>query len=92
MACGGRAPSPQTAHGKVEKHFRKYGKKYKDSDFGKHKLDRIEISSIREIQKNMAEVEAFAYLADGVVYKVRAICRKRTFGWKVISWETLGKA
>lgn len=91
-SCGGRTPSPQSAHGKVQKYFRKYGKKVKNSDFGQHKVERVEISSIKEIQKNMAEVEAFAYLADGIVYKVRVICRKKTFGWRVISWETLGKA
>ena len=92
VSCGGRIPSPQTAHGKVQKYFQKYGKRYKNSDFGQHKLERVEISSVQEIQKNMAEAEAFAYLADGVVYKVRVILRKKTFGWKVISWETLGKA
>lgn len=92
VSCAGRTPSPQTAHHKVQKHFQKYGKRYKDSDFGTHKLERVEISSIDEIQKKLVEVEAYAYLADGVVYKVRAILRKKTFGWKVISWETLGKA
>jgi hypothetical protein len=91
-ACSGRVPSPQTAHDKTQKHFQKYGKRYKDSDFGQHKLERVEISSVDEIQKGLAEAEAYAYLADGGVYKVRVILRKKTFGWKVISWETLGKA
>lgn len=92
ISCGGRVPSPQTAHKKTYKHFEKYGKKNKESDFGVHKIEKVEIASVREIQKKMAEVEAYAYLADGIVYKVRVILRKKTFGWRVISWETLGKA
>ena len=52
----------------------------------------MEIASVREIQKKLAEVEAYAYLADGMVYKVRVTLRKKTFGWRVISWEALGKA
>lgn len=91
-SCGGRTPSPQSAHGKVQKHFQKYGKKYKESDFGRSRLERVEIGSVREIQKRLAEVEAYAYLADGTVYRVRVTLRKKTFGWRVISWETLGKA
>jgi hypothetical protein len=92
IACGGRVPSPQTAHSKAQKHFQKYGKNHKDSDFGQHKVQKVEISSVQELQKNMAESEAYVYLADGIVYKVRVILRKKTFGWRVISWETLGKA
>ncbi|HSA59235.1 MAG TPA: hypothetical protein VLJ37_06075 [bacterium] len=92
VSCGGRVPSPQTAHGKVQRHFQKYGKKYKESDFGRSKLERVEIGSVREIQKKLAEVEAYAYLSDGTVYRVRVTLRKKTFGWRVVSWETLGRA
>jgi hypothetical protein len=92
ISCGGRVPSPQTAHKKTYKHFEKYGKKHKESDFGEHRIQKVEIASVREIQKKMAEVEAYAYLADGIVYKVRVILRKKTFGWRVISWEALGRA
>jgi hypothetical protein len=92
VSCGGRVPTPQTAHGKVQKHFQKYGKKYKESDFGRSKVERVEIGSIKEIQKRLAEVEAYVYLADGSVYRVRVTLRKKTFGWRVVSWETLGKA
>ena len=91
-SCGGRVPSAQSAHRKVQKHFQKYGKDNKDSDFGVHKVQKVEIASVQELQKNMAEVGAYVYLADGVVYQVRVILRKKTFGWRVISWETLGKA
>jgi len=85
-------PSPQKAHGKTHKHFQKYGKKYKDSDFGQHRIEKVEIASVKEIQKNLAEAEAYAYLADGIVYRVRVTLRKKPFGWKVVSWEALGKA
>ena len=88
--CGSRTPSPQTAHNKIRKHFVKYGHKYKDSDFGKHPIDRVEIVEVREIQKNMAEADAYAYLADGTGYKARITFLKKPFGWKVIAWENLG--
>lgn len=91
-ACGGRVPSPQTAHGKIYRHFEKYGNKHKESDFGRHKIDRVEIVAVREIQKKIAEVDAYAHLSGGPTYKVRVTLRKKTFGWKVMSWENLGPA
>ena len=91
-ACSGRAPSPQVAHAKLTKHFKKYGKKYKDSEFGKHAVGRVEIASVREIQKKLAEADAYVALLDGPTYRIRAIFEKKTFGWKVISWEDLGTA
>lgn len=94
--CGARTPSPQTAHAKIRKHFVKYGHKYKESDFGRHPIDRVEIVEVREIQKNMAEADAYAYLSDGTGsaggtgYKARITFLKKPFGWKVIAWENLG--
>ncbi len=91
VGCGSRSPSPQTAHTKLTKHFHKYGKKYKPSPFGQHAVGRIEIVSVREIQKKLAEAEAYVALLDGPTYRIRAIFEKKTFGWKVISWENLGE-
>lgn len=90
-ACGGRVPSPQTAHKIVTKHFQKYGKKYKESDFGKFSLDKVEIVGVQEMQKNLAGAEAYTYLGGGPVYWVRVTLQKKTFGWKSVAWETLGR-
>ncbi len=89
-ACGGRTPTPQTAHSKIETHFKKYAHKYKKSDFGQHPVDRVEIVEVREIQKGYAEVDAYAYLSGGQGYKVRVTLRKKPLGWKSIAWENLG--
>lgn len=90
VSCGARLPSPQTAHRVVEKHFKKYGKKYKESDFGRHRLEKVEISSIQETQKGMSSVEAFTFLEGGSVYQVRVTLQKKPFGWRPLAWETLG--
>jgi hypothetical protein len=89
-ACSGRVPTPQVAHAKLTKHFHKYGKKYKDSEFGRHAVGRIEIVSVHEIQKKLAEAEAYVALLDGPTYRIRAIFERKPFGWKIISWEDLG--
>jgi len=91
-SCGSRTPSPNTAHNKIQKYFAKYGRKYKLSDFGQHKIQRVEIVEVRELQKHMAEADAYAYLADGAMYKIRATFVKKPFGWKLVSWESLGKS
>ncbi len=89
-SCGGRVPSPQRAQHIIQRYFHKYGKRYKDSDFGKHRVSKVEISSITELQKNHADIEAFTILdGEGGVYKIRAIVAKKTFGWKFVSWESL---
>lgn len=90
VGCGSRLPSPQTAHKLVQKHFQKYGKKYKESDFGKYSLEKVEIVGVQEMQKNMANVEAYTYLGDGTVYWVGLTLQKKTFGWRSVAWETLG--
>ena len=89
VSCGGRLPSPKTSQHIIQKHFEKYGKKYKESEFGRHKLTAVEISSVEELQKGLASVDAYVTLQDGPVYKVRVTLRKKSFGWKYQSWETL---
>lgn len=89
-ACGGRMPSAQRSQHLIEKHFKKYGRKYKDSDFGKYPVQKVEISSINELQHHLAEVEAFTILSgEGGAYKIRATLEKKTLGWKLLSWESL---
>jgi hypothetical protein len=92
-ACSQRMPKPQTAQGIVKSYFKGYGKDYQDSDFGQHKVDKVEISSIKELQHEMVYVEAYVSLDEGeIVYKVGATLLKKTLFWKLISWENLGKA
>ncbi len=91
VSCGGRLPSPQTAQRIMTKQFHKYGKKYKDTDFGKHPVDRVEISDVQEVQKNIAQVEGYVFLNDGPVYQVRLTLQKKPpFGWRYLAWESLG--
>ena len=83
-------PSAQRSQHLIEKHFKKYGRKYKDSDFGKYPVQKVEISSISELQHHLAEVEAFTILSgEGGAYKIRATLEKKTLGWKLLSWESL---
>ncbi len=92
-ACSQRMPRPKTAQGVIKSYFKGYGRDYKDSDFGQHKIDEIEISSIKELQHEMVYVEAYVSLDEGnIVYKVGATLLKKTIFWKLISWENLGKA
>lgn len=88
--CGSRLPEPATSQRVIAKHFKKYGKKYKETDFGHSKVTQVEISGTEEIQKDLAVVDAFTYLSDGPVYRVRVTLRKKAFGWRYVQWENLG--
>ena len=88
--CAGRVPSAQRAHHLTQKYYKKYGKKYKASDFGEHRVERVEIVKVQELQKKIADIDAYVYLESGPVYWVRVTVQKKTFGWRVVSWETLG--
>ncbi|MBI4374108.1 MAG: hypothetical protein HY542_04440 [Deltaproteobacteria bacterium] len=90
--CGGRVPSPKTSERVILKAFKKYGKKYKESDFGRYKVEKVEIENTEELQRGLASVEAFTYLAEGSsVYRVRVTLQKRGPLWRYQSWENLGK-
>jgi len=89
--CGARLPSPKTSQKLITKHFKKYGKKYKESDFGATKVERVEVNETTELQKDLALTEAFVYLSEGPVYHVLVNLKKKSFGWRYVSWENLGK-
>ncbi|MDO8644159.1 MAG: hypothetical protein Q7S00_04230 [bacterium] len=91
VSCGGRLPAPETAQKMTVRYFKKYGKKQKETDFGRYKVTKVEIDKMREVQKGIAEVEAFVVLGDGqAVHKVNMLAKKKAFRWKVQSWEDLG--
>lgn len=89
--CAGRVPSNATSQKVIKKHFKKYGKKYKETDFGQHLVKTVEAGEISELQRKLAAVDAFVYLEEGSVYQVRVLLAKKAFGWKVESWENLGR-
>ncbi|MBI1909129.1 MAG: hypothetical protein HYS22_03045 [Deltaproteobacteria bacterium] len=91
QGCVQRVPSPKRAQKMVHQFFTRYGHKYKESDFGQFKISKVEVGDIHEIQKGIAEIEAFVILNKGErVHKVNLLARKKTIGWKVKSWEDLG--
>ncbi len=90
VSCGNRIPSPKTSHRVLQRYFQKYGKKYKQSDFGRSPIERIEIEEVREMQKDMAEAVASVHLSGGSTYRVRVTLEKKTYGWKAVAWENLG--
>lgn len=93
LACTGRLPQPKTAAHAVEKYFKKYSNRYEESDFGKFRVDEVEVSKVEDSQHHLAHVEAYVSLGDGdVIYKVRATMIRTSFRWKVISWENLGRS
>ena len=91
VGCAGRVPSAATSQKVIKRHFKKYGKKYKETDFGQHPVKAVETGEISELQRKLAAVDAFVYLEEGSVYQVRVLLVKKAFGWKIESWENLGQ-
>lgn len=91
ISCGGRIPSPQTAQEVTARYFKKYGKKHRETSFGQYRVTKVEIDWVREVQKDIAEIQAFVVLGEGdAVHKVNILARKKTLRWRVESWENLG--
>jgi len=88
-ACGGRLPKPTTSKKIIQHHFKKYGKKYKDSPFGKARVKETEILETEEIHKHFATTTAFVTLENSEVFKVRFTLEKTPFGWRYVLWENL---
>lgn len=85
-----RTPSVKGAHGTVQSYFKRYGNKYKDSIFGTSKVERVEIGSIEEQSKNLAQVEAMVSMSSGQKTHMLVTFKKTPpLGWKVKSWEML---
>ncbi len=88
-ACGGRMPKNKTASNVINGYFHKYGKKYKETDFGRSKIQSVDISDVQEIHKNMVAATAYVKLQDGSVWSVRCVLEKKTLGWHFVSWEKM---
>lgn len=87
-ACAGRIPSTETAQGIVKGYFNKYGKKYKETPFGGHSVQQVQIVSMEEIQKNLAYGTALVGLDDGASFKINMnFIYKAPLGWRQQGWE-----
>jgi len=84
-----RVPRPKTSEHVLNGYFHKYGRKFKESDFGKYKVDHVNIFYTEEIHKNMVAVTAEILFKEGPSQNVRAILQRKTLGWRIISWERL---
>jgi hypothetical protein len=92
-SCASRLPKDGSAKNAIQSYFSKYGKRYPDSDFGRHKIDDVEITGKKELQKELVFVEAYVSLDEGtVVYKINATLLKKTLFWKLVSWENIGRS
>lgn len=88
-ACASRLPKAKTAANSINHHFYKYGKKYKTSDFGQHKIEEVKVYDIEEIHKHLVSVTAEIKLYEGPLVTVKCNLQRKTFGWKFVSWEKL---
>jgi len=88
-ACGGRLPKAKTAGNVVENYFHKYGRKFKASDFGQHKIDEVAVLDTQEIHKNLVAVTAQVKFQNGPSQMVRCVLEKKALGWRFVSWEKL---
>ena len=88
LGCA-RTPNNKTSERIIKKYFIKYGHKYKESDFGKYKVDSVDVASTEEIHKHMVATKALVKLSGGPTYQVRCVIDKKTLGWRVEAWENL---
>jgi hypothetical protein len=86
-SCGGRLPKPHTSEKLIYKHFKKYGKKYPDTIYGRQPVIKVEIDRQEEIRKHFAVVDAYVKLGDGTLRKINATVEKGPLGWHFVSWE-----
>ncbi len=87
-ACGGRVPSHARAAEIAKKHFQKYGKKYKDSDFAQSAVSAVEVKGVKELQKDVATGMLLVKLDNGTEVPIlMTFIRKVPGGWRTTSWE-----
>lgn len=82
-----RMPSTERSAKILRSSFKKYGKKYPDTVYGKSHVKEVEITSRTEVHKHLVSVEAFITLEDGTVQRIYATVERGPMGWRFISWE-----
>jgi hypothetical protein len=89
VSCA-RMPKSETSAKLIRKHFKKYGKKFPQTVYGKSKVSEVEITGQSEIHKHFVAVESFVTLEGGEVRRIYATVEKGPFGWwKFVSWENV---
>ncbi len=88
VSCA-RTPSNKSSQHIVKGYFNKYGKKFKTSEFGAYKLDSVSVIDIVEIHKGLVAATSEIKFVEGPSYMVRCMIEKRSFGWKLVSWEKI---
>ncbi len=88
-ACGARVPNTETAEKVSKRFFVKYGKKFKNSEVGVYKVAGTKVLEVQEIHKNMVMATIEVDFIDGPDMITKCVLEKRSFGWKLVSWEKL---
>ncbi len=88
LGCA-RTPSNKTSERIIKRYFTKYGHKFKESDFGKYKVESVDVAGTEEMHKHMVAAKAIVKLSGGPAYQVRCVMDKKTLGWHVTAWENL---
>lgn len=88
-ACGGRLPKTKSSENTIERYFHRYGHKYKGSDFTIYKIESVRVIDAQEIHKGLVAIMAEVKLIGGPTYMVRCTMEKKTFRWKLMSWERM---
>jgi len=82
-----RQPSHVKSAKIIKSYFKKYGRRYPKTIYGKTHISNIDIISEGEIHKGLVSVEAFITMNDGTVRRIRMTIKKGSFGWRYVSWE-----
>lgn len=90
LACGGRVPSDVKTAKLTRSYFKKYGKKYKNTEFYKNPVKAVEIKKTQELQKNVATSFVLVSFAQGQeVPVILTLLKKVPLGWRITGWEWL---
>jgi ABC-type oligopeptide transport system substrate-binding subunit len=82
-----RQPSAKKSSNIIKHSFKKYGKKYPNTVYGRNPVKEVEVTGQQEIHKGLVAVESFVTLSDGDVQRVHATLERGPLGWKFTSWE-----
>jgi len=87
-ACAGRVPSQAKTSSIAQKYFKKYGGKYKETEFFTNPVTSVEVKDVQELQKNIATSFMLLKMTDGSeVPVIMTLIRKEPLGWRTSSWE-----
>jgi hypothetical protein len=88
VSCVGRVPSNKSAANIAKGYFKKYGHKFKETEFGNNPVNSVEVKEVQELQKNVATSFLVVKLNDGTELPViMTFLRKLPLGWRTTGWE-----